>query len=569
MPLTGPPPTPVPFLRRAAFATVLVGIGLRLVQWLGNTSFWLDEANLAENLVNSGMAELLKDPLRWAQMAPVGFLFLEGIAARLLGPGEMALRFLPFWGSVVAVVAFWIVARRLLNDAGVLVAVGAMALNPLLISLAGVLKHYSTDVTTIVLLLLAVTILLKEKSWGDGGMGPEDPASKYRWYWIGCGAGLLGFLSIPSILVAGPALLALAWRDRVHGPVDLGWWRTRGLPLVIWGSLSSLAALRERLILSRGWGPFMAEYWADMGAFLPPFLQEPLALLEVLRAGLFRDLLFQPYIIGGLTHGVLVDTRVTTYGLFLLGILGALGLALYGRKNRFGWCILFWGPFALAVALARLGHYPLDPRTVVFLLPLAFLFFGQGVDLIAKGKWLRGPKQRVVLAAMFLLPFVRVAAGHPPPFHVAPVRELVAELAQRRAPHEPVYGFWDSGAILKYYGDRFGLSEGVKPASQRNLLTNFDEISEFRGQESVWVLFPNPQGAEKDVFLCLLKTIGEETETAFFQASEWWLPLSLHRFDLSDERRWDEVDLEKFVSGSGQPPHDWPGCEVARSAPGS
>ena len=55
---------------------ILFGTLLRLTQYLSNRSLWLDEANLALNIVNRSFLQLLK-PLDNNQGAPIGFLMLE------------------------------------------------------------------------------------------------------------------------------------------------------------------------------------------------------------------------------------------------------------------------------------------------------------------------------------------------------------------------------------------------------------------------------------------------------------------------------------------------------------
>jgi hypothetical protein len=81
---------------RAALAVVLLaGAALRLWQYAGNASLWLDELALARNIVDEHLGTLLAGRLDYNQVAPPGFLFCEKIAATLLGPSEAALRLFP------------------------------------------------------------------------------------------------------------------------------------------------------------------------------------------------------------------------------------------------------------------------------------------------------------------------------------------------------------------------------------------------------------------------------------------------------------------------------------------
>src|SRR4051794_13103628 len=97
--VSAPPPRPA--RRTGVFVTafIVLGIGLRLVPLLAGRDLWIDEAMLALNLVNRTPAELL-GPLDWNQGAPIGFLMLSKLAVSAFGSGELALRLVPFAGSV-------------------------------------------------------------------------------------------------------------------------------------------------------------------------------------------------------------------------------------------------------------------------------------------------------------------------------------------------------------------------------------------------------------------------------------------------------------------------------------
>ena len=58
---------------------ILIGIVLRLRQYLLNRSLWADEASLAMNLVTRNFGELTQ-LLDYHQAAPIGFLFIEKLS---------------------------------------------------------------------------------------------------------------------------------------------------------------------------------------------------------------------------------------------------------------------------------------------------------------------------------------------------------------------------------------------------------------------------------------------------------------------------------------------------------
>ena len=55
-------------------AIIATGAALRLWQYFGNPSFWIDEIALAQNILHRSLLSLLGEPLAFDQVAPPGFL---------------------------------------------------------------------------------------------------------------------------------------------------------------------------------------------------------------------------------------------------------------------------------------------------------------------------------------------------------------------------------------------------------------------------------------------------------------------------------------------------------------
>src|SRR5579871_2646576 len=77
-------------LTRWLIALVAVGIGWRTFRYLLQLPIWGDEAFVALNLLDRGYLGLLK-PLRFAQVAPVLFMWSELTVFRALGGSELSL----------------------------------------------------------------------------------------------------------------------------------------------------------------------------------------------------------------------------------------------------------------------------------------------------------------------------------------------------------------------------------------------------------------------------------------------------------------------------------------------
>ena len=139
---------------RLLWALVAIGVGLRLWQYLADTSMWFDEFSIARNITERSLGQLLTQPLGFEQTAPLGFLAILKLSSRLLGSSDMALRLFPILCGVASVFVFWRVAERTLSGSAVPIAVALFALSPPLIRYSVELKQYGCDVVAILLLTL-------------------------------------------------------------------------------------------------------------------------------------------------------------------------------------------------------------------------------------------------------------------------------------------------------------------------------------------------------------------------------------------------------------------------------
>ncbi len=82
---------PLPRARADRVLLIVVGVGLllRVWQYLGGTSPWLDELALTHNLTDHSLIELLTRPLDYSQVAPAGFLIVEWLLLHGLGDSEL------------------------------------------------------------------------------------------------------------------------------------------------------------------------------------------------------------------------------------------------------------------------------------------------------------------------------------------------------------------------------------------------------------------------------------------------------------------------------------------------
>src|SRR5258708_38456373 len=108
-------------------AILLLACGMRTVQYLARSSFWLDELSMVSNFEKKSLTELVSRPLGEQQVAPAGFLATVKASSAVLGLNEVGLRFIPWISAIAGVFLIWRVASRVVN--GPVLLAGLMILS--------------------------------------------------------------------------------------------------------------------------------------------------------------------------------------------------------------------------------------------------------------------------------------------------------------------------------------------------------------------------------------------------------------------------------------------------------
>jgi hypothetical protein len=358
----------------------------RTLQYLANTSFSLDEAQLALNITHRPYGELLHE-LDFNQGAPPVFLFLQKLAVDTFGRGEYAFRAVPFVASVLSLALMIPFARAWgLGRAAALVATVLFALSSALIFYSAVGKPYTLDVlVALVLCMLAAGVR-------------RTPCLRQILVWTLAGALAIWF-SFPAVFVlAGlgtafllDAVVARRWKRAVpHLFASIVWLASFGVLYLV--SVRKLHHLRHSVQGSSGDGsrPTPGELQTFAGA-----LRSDVGISNVSLGGwdIGRTLFIAALVIAAFGLVVLARRRPVVAG----------GLAL---------------PFVFTLAAARAGQYPLFARTLLFLVPLFAALVGYGAVFI-----LHRPGRLVQIGTLLVLGAIVASVAAPTARHVvAPER---------------------------------------------------------------------------------------------------------------------------------------------------
>jgi hypothetical protein len=454
-----------------ALVAVAAGVALRTIQYGAQSSLWVDEAALARNIVDRSWIDLAR-PLDFAQYAPLGFLWLQK-ATTIAGTGELALRAVPFAGSIIALALFAVVARRLLSPAAGAIAIAMFALGSPFIYFAAQAKPYSTDVT----IAVALTLLVLSAS--------RAPVSVRRWIAMACAGVASAFFSQPATFVIagqGPILIGIEWR---RGGASRRRARAAavGLALLLVG-----AATIAFLSVSDADLAYARDVWTAWFAPFPPRTLEDITWYWMRLTTSFAVPPFAPPRLDG-------GLRYAASPLYALAALA--GVVLWWRSGRGEHALIVASPVVVATAASALQLYPLGGRLSIYLLPLLILAAARGwqgiVDLVSKHvSGAPGSAIVAVGAVLALGPPAAAMAGNLPPFYLEHLRPVMAEVRRAWQPGDHAYVYYGAGQAFRFYAPRVGFGPQdytmgrCARAAPRAYLQDLDRL---RGRPRLWVLF--------------------------------------------------------------------------------
>lgn len=412
-------------------ALVLLGLAWRIVRYTLGFPIWGDEAFIAINLVVRDFRGLF-EPLIYAQIAPLGFMWIELAASRVLGLSEWALRLVPLLAGLAALLLLWRFARRALPRDAALLATGIFAVSYYPVRHAIEVKPYGLDLLVALGLITLAWTVLQPRPQARGGR---------RWAWAGLIllAALGPWLSYPSLFVLAMIIIVLAWealRGRtMPSRTALPEPSSRRAPF----GLTAVLAVAAVFGLSAGAmyftyarphaavaAPLLVQEWQR--AF-PPFDQPwkvPLWLVLVHTGNMLA------YPVGGQNGGSTVT--------LVLVIVGAVWLA----RRRPQLLALLLGPLVPALAAAVIRAYPYgdSARTMLYMAPALCLVAGTGAAAIIRRLVPPGRRtfvRHIAAGVLGLIGTIGLARDIRQPFKSEAVyrgRQIVRDLAARAGPED-------------------------------------------------------------------------------------------------------------------------------------
>ncbi len=399
-------------------AAIAVGVVLRLVQYVGDRSLWLDEALLSKSFIQRSFAQLARLPLDEGQVAPLGFVELERLQVALFGSGERTLRFWPFVAGIAALVLFARLARHVIPE----MAAGAtllFAISPPLVYYAAEVKPYAFDVLLAVILAVAAITLL------------EKDVTPAHWWQVAVLGIVAPWLSLTAVFGLAAAALVVVARTWARGTAR-DWWRAAALA-VAWGVSAGAGLLDVRRRMDPDTADYMRRYWAAGFFPFPP------------RS--FHDLKWPVHFARSLCEEVFASPAT-----LLLVALATVGVVYMVRRRRSA-ALATLLPLIFALGASALHAYPLEGRLALFLAPLAILAVASAIGLVAQVPRFGSPVAVATLLAIVVAPVVAFARN-PRGAH-EDLGPVMAQLATRLRSGDAIFVYCISDVPFQYYAARY------------------------------------------------------------------------------------------------------------------
>lgn len=394
--------------------TVLVGVGLRVLLYVANRSFTLDESFIALNVQRRSASRLL-GTLDWNSGAPPLFLELEKLLTAVLGDSEAAFRSLGLLAAGLSVLAFAHLARSILPLWPAAASLLLFSIAAPTVAYAAIAKPYSLDVLFVILVSDATVHVLQTRT--------------RRSYALLCVLGiagpLLAYASVFAVAASATALL-LELLERRGRAASL---RT-GLVVAVWGLGLATVYLTHGETLShlrRSLGPSTAGIGAvrsEIGAIRLVF--------------------------GVASSGGSAGDALAAIASLSAAALAACGVVSLFKRSRPLVALLVL-PSLYVLAAAAAGWYPLFVRTLLFVTPAAALLVGAGGAAVASSRRSLGAAAVAAVAVVATAQIVSLADTANSAIRDEGMQRALAFMASDVRPADGLYVGYASQYPLAYY----------------------------------------------------------------------------------------------------------------------
>ncbi|MBI2009548.1 MAG: glycosyltransferase family 39 protein [Candidatus Chisholmbacteria bacterium] len=446
--------------KKLAVIVIVIGIGLRIREYLLARTFSFDEAAVAISLMDKSWSDM--GNLYYHMHRPYGFLLVVKSIISVLGNHELAFRLVPLVAGIAGVFLFYKLAVRLLHHQVALLALGLFAVSPRVVGYSAVLREYSLDILINLLIFLLLThYLAKEKITAKEVL-------------------VLGLGGAIFIWVSNPALFTLLFVG-ITAPVYLLSTRKKAL-LVQFGGVALLwlvsAVVNYFVVIKPAAAD--AQFLVDLSVDFPPMPHQFLSSSRWFGERFLSEVLY--YQVG------------TTY--FPALILLLVGGYSFWQRNRWVFFCLV-APLMLVWLLAYFDRFPVTGRHLLFTAPAVMLFVASGVG---RGfRWAQRHTYKTIAVAIMAGWLVVGVGAYYVDFQIRfgeeqeNIKQMLVFLREQMQEGDWIYVYNSTVAPYKYYAPRYVLKELPYIEGSYRTTVSFSnytqDIQILRGKSRVWAIF--------------------------------------------------------------------------------
>jgi hypothetical protein len=463
---------------------ILLGILIRLRQYLFNRSLWLDEAYLAFNMIKLDYHDLLL-PLLHGQSAPPAFLLITKMLTDIAGHSEYVLRFLPFVCGVASLVLFYYLSTYLLQKKVIPIAVSLLSFSYYAIYYSSEFKQYSVDLLfTIIIILFAVKL-------------HENHYNLKNVVYFGIIGILSTWVSHASIFVLGGAGIALLFDVIITGK-SIGENKINIVflkKLIAIGIISIASFLVHYFLIIKPVpkGHFV-QFWEESFISFPPLSFSDLhryiiQIIEVIKNPL----------------GLSLFTGIPLL-LLIIGI-----YFFWNKKEKIQFNLLMIPLFILVLA-AIFRVYPISGRLILFILPICYIIIAKGVEY-----FLLNDKKKIItiiiVCLLLVYPVYKSINISINPIQKQEMRQVVNYYLNNKAEGDLICLYYTSVTPFSYY--TYGRDIDILTTIGKNFENpekNYEDLEKLKGKGRVWFIFSLVLHDEDHLLLSYLNHIGNQLD---------------------------------------------------------
>jgi len=509
------------FFRWIPWLIIILGIILRLDQYLFNRSLWLDEAFLAVNVIERSFLGLFVAPLEYSShIIPPGVLVMAKLSMTLFGNSDLVLRLFPFVCGSLSLILFYYLAKAYLSARAVPIALFFFAISEALIFYSSEFKEYSSDVLIVIALFLLAHYI-------------RNHCLNFERLFLLAIAGILAvWFSHISVFILAPIGIYIAWPYLLNKQ----WKSLIDLVAIYWlwffNFLLLFAFIRQIDAPTNEW---MYQFWHLENAFIPsPISWDSFHWLY----HNFFVFLEEP---GGLKN------------LKLAGFVVILGsIALFAEKK--GLLFLLTLPILLALSFSLFEQYPFSGQQLLFLIPALYLILAEGIVRLqiknlssSFASFYTSVLTLILVGLLAFFPTYKAIKHLSVPRLKEEIKPILEYVQTNRQNQDIIYIYHWAEPTFRYYANNYGFNYNdcqiITPIPQNEYLKGVDysrikrdlkpvsvantqcilgihetfaqaqpDLAKLQGQSRVWLVFSHIDESERNRFLNYLDTRGKQKD---------------------------------------------------------